>query len=163
VKEGLEFLLESRGWRYGQERLFEALPDGLLLGRDQLNLYFDGKAYEKGFHPSADDIRRFAAYVNDFNKRYGGDLGRLHAFLVVSGSFIAEEQALKDKATDLYAACGTQLCYLAAKDLGEIITILREKPSNRTAVNWMRIFSQMRIKPNSVTAEIKRVAKDQLK
>jgi len=127
------------------------------------NLYFDGKAYEKGFHPSADDIRRFATYVNDFNKRYGSDLGRLHAFLVVSGSFIAEEQALKDKAADLYAACGTQLCYLAAKDLGEIITILREKPSNRTAVNWMRIFSQMRIKPNCVTAEMKRIAKDQLK
>jgi hypothetical protein len=33
VKEGLQFLLESRGYRYGQNRLFESLPDGLVLAR----------------------------------------------------------------------------------------------------------------------------------
>ena len=42
-EECLEFLLECPVRRYGQERRFEPLPDGLALGRNKFNLYFDSK------------------------------------------------------------------------------------------------------------------------
>lgn len=160
VKEGLEFILESRGWRYGQDRLFESVPDGLVLGK--LNLYFDGKAYEKGYHPSADDIKRFAGYVNDFNERYAAAVGRIHSFLVVSGSFTAKKEALEKKATDFYARCGTQLCHVEAEEFGQIVTDVRLKCFNRSAIKWVNVFSRLRIDRSSITSELRRIAKDKI-
>jgi hypothetical protein len=160
VKEGLEFLLQSRGWRYGQERLFESVPDGIVLGR--LNLYFDGKAYKGGYHPSADDIKRFAGYVNEFNERYSTSVGRIHSFVVVSGSFTAKQNALEKKAADFYARCSTQLCYITAVDFGQIVTDVRLKCANRSAIKWANVFSQIRIEPMSVASELRRIAKDRI-
>lgn len=160
VKEGLQFLLDSRAHRYGQERLFESLPDGLVLGRKGLNLYFDTKAYENGFHPTADDIKRFASYVTDFNQRYEGFVGRLHCFLVVSGHFNGGGNALETKASDFYSFCSTRLCHITGKDLGQIISNIQKRCRNRTAVNWRKVLSQLLIKPDSVMKEISRIEKD---
>jgi len=162
VKEGLQFLLESRAYRYGQDRLFESLPDGLVLGRQKLNLYFDAKAYEKGFHPSADDIKRFSSYVNEFNDRYERFVGRLHSFLVVSGSFPADAKALEEKATEFYSLCSTKLCLITGKDLGHIINDVRTQCKNRSAIKWTKIFSQLLIKPGSIASELRRIKKDNI-
>jgi hypothetical protein len=160
VKEGLEFLLESRGWHYGQDRLFESVPDGIVLGK--LNLYFDGKAYKKGYHPSADDIKRFAGYVNEFNERYATSVGRIHSFVVVSGSFTAKKNALEKKAADFYARCSTQLCYVTAADFGQIVTQVRLASVNRSALKWANVFSQLRIEPTSIASELRRITKDRI-
>ena len=158
VKDGLEFLLESRGYHYGQDRLFESVPDGVVLGK--LNLYFDGKAYRGGYHPSSDDIKRFAGYVTDFNNRYESVLGRIHAFVVVSGSFTEKKNALENKASNFYALCNTQLCCMTASDFGQIVTDVRLQCANRSAINWAGIFSQLRIKPTSIASELRRISKD---
>ena len=160
MKEGLEFLLESRGWHYGQDRLFESVPDGIVLGK--LNLYFDGKAYKEGYHPSADDIKRFAGYVNEFNERYATSVGRIHSFVVVSGSFTAKKNALEKKATDFYARCSTQLCYVTAADFGQIVTQVRLTSVNRSALKWANVFSQLRIEPTSIASELRRITKDRI-
>jgi hypothetical protein len=160
VKEGLEFLLESRGWHYGQDRLFESVPDGIVLGK--LNLYFDGKAYKKGYHPSADDIKRFAGYVNEFNERYATSVGRIHSFVVVSGSFTAKKNALEKKAADFYARCSTQLCYVTAAEFGQIVTQVRLASVNRSALKWANVFSQLRIEPTSIASELRRITKDRI-
>jgi hypothetical protein len=162
VKEGLQFLLESRAYRYGQDRLFESLPDGLVLARPPLNLYFDAKAYEKGFHPSADDIKRFAGYVNDFNTRYASLVGRLHCFLVVSGTFTANNDALEEKANEFYSLCSTKLCHITAKNFGIIINAVREHCGNRSAINWVKILSRLVIEPSAVMDEIDRIKKDKI-
>ncbi len=160
VKEGLEFLLESRGWHYGQDRLFESVPDGIVLGK--LNLYFDGKAYKGGYHPSADDIKRFAGYVTEFNERYAASVGRIHSFVVVSGSFTAKKNALEKKAADFYARCGTQLCHVTALNFGQIVTEVRLKCTNRSAIKWANVFSQLRIEPKSIASELRRIVKDRV-
>ena len=162
VKEGLEFLLESRGYRYGQDRRFESLPDGVNLGPNRLNLYFDGKAYEQGFHPSADDIKRFAAYANEFNRRYEQLVGRLYCFVVVSGSFSASTDAIGEKADEFYSMCNTKLCHITARNFGSIILELRKNSVSRSAINWPRIFSRNVIEVSDVTSEIKRVQKDKV-
>ena len=38
-EECLEYMLECPVRRYGQERRFERLPDGLALGRNKLNIF----------------------------------------------------------------------------------------------------------------------------
>jgi hypothetical protein len=162
IKEGLEFLMESRGWHYGQDRIFESVPDGIVLGRNNLNLYFDGKAYKKGYHPSADDIKRFAGYVNDFNDRYAVYVGRIHSFLVVSGSFTKKKDALANKASDFYALCKTQLCHITAKNFGQIVTDIRVHCANRSAIKWANVFSQLQVEPKSIAAELRRVNKDKV-
>ena len=162
VKEGLQFLLESRAHRYGKDRLFESLPDGLILARPSLNLYFDAKAYEKGFHPSADDIKRFAAYVNEFNARYASYVGRLHSFLVVSGTFSGSEKALEEKANEFYSICSTKLCHITAKNFGLIIKLVREHSNTRSAINWVKIFSRLVIDPAAVAEELQRIKKDNI-
>ena len=161
IKESLEYLLESRGWRYGQDRLFESLPDGLILGRERLNIYFDGKAYEKGYHPSADDIKRFAAYTDDFNKRYSIHVGRLHAFLVVSGKF-SKPGALPEKASEFYSSCATQLCFLSGQELGNIVADVRAQPGPKSAIAWRNVFSRPRITRATVASELRRITKDDI-
>jgi hypothetical protein len=160
VAEGLQFLLESRAYWYGQDRLFESVPDGLVLA-PTLNLYFDGKAYEKGFHPSADDIKRFATYVNEFNTRYAPLVGgRLHCFLVVSGTFTGSANALEEKANEFYSLCATKLCHMTARNFGLIIKGVREHCGSRSAINWIKVFSRLIIEPASVTDELRRIKKD---
>ena len=160
IKEGLEFLLESRGHRYGQDRLFESVPDGIVLGR--LNLYFDGKAYRKGYHPSSDDIKRFAGYVNEFNANYASTVGRIHSFVVVTGNFTAKRSALETKATDFYARCKTQLCCVTASDFGQIVTDVRLKCPNRANIKWENVFSRLRFDPSVIAAELRRINRDKI-
>jgi hypothetical protein len=160
VKDGLEFLLESRGYHYGHDRLFESVPDGVVLGK--LNLYFDGKAYRSGFQPSSDDIKRFAGYVSDFNRNYGAIVGRIHSFLVVSGSFTEKKGALETKASNFYSQCATQLCCMTASDFGQIITDVRLSGVNRPAINWAHVFSQLRITSSLVKSELRRISKDKV-
>jgi hypothetical protein len=163
VKEGLQYLLDTRAHRFGQDRLFESLPDGLVLGRQKLNLCFDAKAYEKGFHPSADDIKRFASYVIDFNERYEQLVGKIYSFLVVSGSFTGNEKALEGKAADFYSLCGTKLCHVTSRNFGRIIQDVRTNCTNRQAIKWAKIFSLSAITPESIKSELRRIEKDNIK
>jgi hypothetical protein len=49
VREALEFVLGERVVRYGQERLFEARPDGLVLPSRNFYALYDAKAYSEGY------------------------------------------------------------------------------------------------------------------
>ena len=69
VQVGLEFLLSDRVIRYGQDRRFEDLPDGVALAGELILLY-DAKAYSHGYPISRASIRQFADYVKAFNARY---------------------------------------------------------------------------------------------
>jgi hypothetical protein len=80
VKEIMQFLLISPAKRYGSDRKFESLPDGIIIGKD-LIIQFDSKAYANGFEFKADDIERFSKYINSFNKTYGNILGRVYSSL----------------------------------------------------------------------------------
>lgn len=160
--DALQFLLECPVRRFGQERRFEPLPDGLVLGRDQLNIHIDAKAYEAEFHPSADDIRRFGSYVRDFNSRYEHFVGRISLFLVVSGSFSQDDAAIKAKTNDLLTECATPLVLLRAGDLGAAVERIRAMPHLRAAVNWRRIFVPDIVDLKRLDDELTRIRHDSI-
>jgi len=158
--ECFQFLLECPVRRFGQERRFEPLPDGLALGREKLNIYFDAKAYQEQFHPTADDIRRFASYIDDFNARYGTYVGRISLFLVISGSFSTDAIAIKDKSNDLLARCGTSLIFMTAANLAEAVHLVRSCSQARPAINWRNILVPDIFQLSNLTKELGRLKKD---
>lgn len=161
-EECLEYLLECPVRRYGQERRFEPLPDGIALGRNKFNLFFDAKAYSNGFHPTADDIRRFASYVVDFNNRYRNHVGAISVFLVISGSFSEDVNALKEKASEFLVESSTPLVMIKACDLASAIKLVRSANCRRTAINWRRILIPEVVDIARLEGEFRRVTKDDI-
>jgi hypothetical protein len=159
-EECLEFLLECPVRRYGQERRFEPLPDGLALGRNRFNLYFDAKAYGQEFHPSADDIRRFASYVRDFNVRYSSYVGPISLFLVISGSFSSDKDAIGEKINEFQAECGTPMAFIRASELANLVSESAKSLLSRAAINWRRVFAAQRFDIKRFRDELQRIKKD---
>ena len=127
TKQCLQFVTGRRSRRYGKERLFEPVPDGIVF--EDLAVLVDSKAYSAGFKIEADDIKRFASYVGDFNARYRHELGAIHSFVVVTGHFEQNIATLEGRRGELYAECQTQLTCLKASDLGEMVKLIRTAPS----------------------------------
>jgi hypothetical protein len=159
-EECLEFLLECPVRRYGQERRFEPLPDGLALGRNKFNLYFDAKAYGSEFHPTADDIRRFASYVKDFNLRYSSYVGPISLFVVISGSFSRDKNAIDDKISEFQTECATPMAFIRALDLANLVSECANSIQNRAAINWRRVFAAQIFDVKRFRDELNRIRKD---
>ncbi len=126
VHAGLQFILQDRVVRYGQERLFEAVSDGLVAGNRSPLMLYDAKAARDGYEVSADAIRQFGDYVRAFHSRYENLVGRLYGFLLVSGHFETEGR-LEDRSSELYAACNVPLRYLVADEMAKIVELLAER------------------------------------
>jgi len=149
VHAGLEFLLQEKVVRYGQERRFESVADGLVSGRRSILALYDCKAAKDGYDINRDSIRQFADYINDFHRRYAEYIGRLHAFLVVSGSFQSPE-TLASRSDELYAECQVRLVFLYADEMGKIVELLADRPAFRRSLDWRKIFSSTLIQAVAV-------------
>src|SRR5207248_1644653 len=157
-----QFLLECPVRRYGQERRFEKLPDGLSLGRDSFNLFFDAKAYHEVFHPSADDIRRFASYIEQFNQVYRQYVGAISIFIIVSGTFSTDDKAIAQKSNDLFAQCQTQLAFVESAELARMVNLVRPVAQIRGAVNWRNVIQPGRVSIGRLNAELEKIKKDKV-
>lgn len=161
VHSGLQFILQDKVIRYGQERRGEVVPDGLVLGRDSFHLLYDCKAAKDGYEISRTSIRQFADYVNSFHSRYEGYVGKLHAFLVISGKFKSDE-TLEGRSRELYSECRVPLVFLTATELGKIISLFADRPVLRQSVDWRVIFSGVSVSVASVESNIRAREKDKV-
>lgn len=160
--ECLRFILNHSARRYGIERRFESVPDGVALGSNGLVFYFDSKAYRKGYEISADDIRRFADYSADYNRKYEALLGRLHVFMVITGTFKQTRPILAQKSEELYSKCQTPLCCMTARELGLITILLQGNNRFRTALNWKKLLASPIVTFAAVSEQLRTLRKDQL-
>jgi hypothetical protein len=162
VRTGLEFVLGGRVIRYGQDRRFEARPDGLALPRDRFRALYDAKAYENGYPVSAEGIRQFRSYVNDFEQRYSAYLPRLNSFIVVSGSFTQSDTALRERFHEFVADPGIPLAFLKASVLAEIIELVADAPATRQSIDWARVFATPVVDSSRVRSEIEAIRRDRI-
>lgn len=162
VKECLQFIMMSPARRYGSDRLFESLPDGIVICKDGFMTLHDAKAYENGFNFSADDIKRFAGYVNDFNTRYGVYFGNIFAFIVITGHFNDSEASISNRSDELYKLCNCKLTCIEASELGEIVILLKNDQQYRGSIAWKNILSKIMIKKEHILSEIDRILKDKV-
>lgn len=161
VHAGLEFLLQEKVVRYGQDRLFETVPDGLVLGRRSILLLYDCKAAQDGYDIKRETIRQFADYVKAFHERYENYVGRLHSFLVVSG-FFQSPDTLTSRSDELYAECQVRLVFLSADEMGKIVAMLAERPAYRRSLDWRNIFSATVIKADKVKENLQARSRDKV-
>lgn len=159
TKQGLEFILQDRVIRYGQERLFEALPDGIVIGRRSPVLLYDCKAAAEGYDITSNTIRQFTSYVDDFHRRYESFLGRAYAFLAVSGRF-QSPGTLESRSAELYSKCGVKLCFLDAQNFSEIVGLFADRPAFRKAVDWNQVFARTVIESGKVKDDLEAREKD---
>lgn len=160
-KECLQFLLGGKGRRYGKERSFESLPDGAILGKG-VNILFDAKAYKNGFNPSADDLKRFQSYINDFNRKYAHFSEKIFSFVVVSGHFEVGEDALDDRSRELYEMCQTTLSFFTTKTLATITKIITENSELIDSLNWKRVLSHSIPNERLIMEQISKIKKDKI-
>lgn len=162
VKECLQFVMDSPARRYGSDRLFQKLPDAIVLGRDQLLLPLDSKSYSGGYSISSDDINRYAFYVNDFNKRYSGYVGKAFAFVIVTGTISDSEQSIQNRSQELYIQCGATICCLDSQTLGEFVELLINEPWIKSAIDWRKLFVKVKLTLSDFRQEVARVKKDKI-
>jgi len=162
VKECLQFIMESPARRYGIERSFESLPDGVVLSRQGFMLLLDSKAYAEGYGITADDMRRFQGYVNDFRMRYSSSFGPIMAFVVVAGHFSDSSNSITDRSLELYRLANSMLCCVTSQQLAEITQLLVNHPAERSSIDWKNIFIKPQIELQHVQAELNRISKDKI-
>jgi hypothetical protein len=162
VHAGLQFLLRSRIIHHGQARRGEAVPDGIAIGRSIPLMLYDAKAAGGGFDTSMEAVRQFADYVDEFHKAYESLLGRLSYFLVISGSFRGDEDALEDRSRAVQARCGVPLSFLTGETLGSIVESLIEEPLYRPALDWHLIFARPVVRLRDVQKQLRARTKDGL-
>ncbi len=162
VKECLQFIMQSPTRRYGKDRLFESIPDGVVICKNGMMILYDSKAYSNGFDFAADDIKRFASYVEEFNKRYSGMLGNVFTFTVITGKLNPSNASIAKRSKELYKKCNTNLSCITSRQLGDIVQLLQKEPNIRSSILWKNIFSELIIDSSIVQKEIARIKKDNI-
>lgn len=162
VQVGLEFILGGRVLRYGQDRRFEARPDGLALPSLSFRALYDAKAYKDGYPVTADSLRQFRSYVKEFEQRYKPYLPRLNSFIVVSGEFDRGDTALQHRYEEFISDPGIPLCFLRAQALADIIRLIAPVPAVRSSINWARVFARPIVESSHVQEEIDAIRKDRI-
>jgi hypothetical protein len=162
VHAGLQFILAEQVVRYGQNRRGEILPDGGAFGHRNPLFLYDAKAYESGYPLSRDGIRQFGDYVRRFHRKYETSVGRLAAFLVVSGHFADDSPALIRYSQDLQADCGIPLAYLTAAEMAQMTMALCKRPTFRNILDWNHILSRVIISFKDIRRHLTNAEKDRL-
>jgi len=160
TRAALEFIFAGRVIRYGQERLFEARPDGLAIPNPHFTALYDAKAYSNGYDVTLNTVRQFSSYVRDFQRRYSSYRQRINAFIAVSGAFQQTSETLESRSRELISECNVPLAFITAEKLGVIITMLRDHPSTRRSINWARVFADPVVNPERVRRDINAVLED---
>jgi hypothetical protein len=160
VRAALEFVLGTRVIRYGQDRLFEARPDGISLPDHGFTALFDAKAYAGGYEVTTTTLRQLREYVIDFSNRYNAYLPRINTFMLISSAFQQKDDALVTKSRDLIASCGVPITFVTSNILAQIIQIFLEHPAARRSVNWSRIFADPILEIGRVQTEVRAVLHD---
>ena len=161
VHAGLQFLLSGRVIRYGQERRFEAISDGIVAGKNTPLMLYDCKAAENRYEFSLTTIRQFADYVNDFHRRYEQFVGRLFAFLVISSEF-QDAEVLRSRSDELYSACSIPMLCLTTRTLSELVALFSNHIAFRSIVDWKKILIAPMVEIRKAREQIDARLRDQI-
>jgi hypothetical protein len=162
VHSGLQFLLRGRVIRYGQQRRFEVVPDGIVIANSSPPMLYDCKAAESGYDLSRNSIRQFADYVNSFRTRWGSFLSTpLHAFLVISSEF-QDVKVLQERSNELYGECAVPLVCMTAECLKDCVAEFVSKPHLRPAIDWRRVFVPPLVEMSVILKQIDARMRDEI-
>lgn len=160
--ECLQYIFESPTRRYGSDRLFEKLPDGIILCKGGFIILFDAKAYKDGFGFDSKTINSLKGYVEEFTNKYSTYFGKVFTVIVVSGHFNDSKKALTGRSDELYKECYCKISTVTGKEMGNIVQLLKVNPDIRGSINWKNVFANVTVKIKHVQKEINKINKDKL-
>lgn len=160
-KECFQFLFKTPVRRYGIDRSFESVPDGIILCNNTTAYLFDSKAYEGGFKFKSDDINRFERYVEDFNSKYSHIL-KIKSFIVISGDFKDSESSLSNRSMELMSRTQVPISCVSSETLAEMVRIIVDNPKYQQSINWSRILVKPLVKLASLNKQIENLEKDKI-
>lgn len=162
ASECLQYIFESPTRRYGSDRLFEKLPDGIVICKGRFMILFDAKAYKNGFEFDSKTMNSLRGYVEEFSQKYSGYFGSIFSVIVVSGHFNDSENAIKGRADELYKLCNCKISTVTGTVLGNMVQLLKDNPQIRGSINWKNVFANLIAETKYVQQEIDKIYKDKL-
>jgi len=162
TNECLQYIFESPTRRYGSDRLFEKLPDGIILCKGRFMILFDAKAYKDGFNFDSKTVNSLRGYVELFNQKYSSFFGSIFTVIVISGHFNDSKKALEGRADELYKLCNCKISTVTGNELGSIVQLLKDNPEVRGSIDWKNIFANVVVETKHVQQEINKIDKDKL-
>lgn len=162
ASECFQYIFESPTRRYGSDRLFEKLPDGIVLCKGRFMVLFDAKAHKDGFGFDSKTINSLKGYVEEFNKKYSSYFGIIFTVIVVSGHFNDSQNALEGRADELYKLCNCKISTVTGTELGDIVQLLKNNPDIRGSIDWKNVFANVIAGAKHVQQEIDKIHKDKL-
>lgn len=162
ASECFQYIFESPTRRYGSDRRFEKLPDGLVLCKGRFMILFDAKAYTNGFDFDSKTINSLQGYVEEFTQKYSGYFGNVFTVIVVSGHFNDSKNALEGRADELYKLCNCKISTVTGTEVGNIVQLLKNNPYIRGSINWKNVFANVIAETKYVQQEINKIHKDKL-
>jgi hypothetical protein len=162
VYAGLQFVLNSRVVRYGNQYTGTVLPDGAAIVGGRPLLMYDAKAASgAGYSVTRNTIRQFADYVTHFHRSYEAFLGRLHAFLVVSSDFRSNSNK-SARSAELIAECGVPLVYMRSATLAHLVSRMAHRPVLRNILRWPEVFTPPEITKLAIDKAIRSVDRERI-
>jgi hypothetical protein len=122
---------------------------------------YDAKAAQDGYEVTAEAVRQFKSYGDDFSRRYQSYL-RLNAFVVISGTFKHGSDTLARRSRELLAECGVPLTFLTASSLADVIALLAQHPKARRSIYWPKVFVEPVVDSQPVRTELEAVLRDDI-
>jgi hypothetical protein len=162
VSECLQYIFESPTRRYGSDRRFEKLPDGIVLCKGRFMILFDTKAYNKGFDFDSKTINSLKGYIEEFTQKYSSYFGSIFTVILVSGHFNDSKSALGYRTDELYKLCNCKISTVTGIELGNIVQLLKNNPDIKGSINWKNVFANVIAEKKYVQQEIDKIHKDKL-
>ena len=162
TSECLQYIFESPTRRYGSDRLFEKLPDGIVLCKGRFLVLFDAKAYKDGFEFDSKTINSLKGYVEEFTQKYSAYFGNIFSVVVISGHFNDSKKALEGRSDELYKLCSCKLSTITGVELGNIIQLLKDNSDIKGSVNWKNIFANTIAETKHLQQEMDKIRKDKI-
>jgi len=161
-RDCLQLLFGNRVIKYGQDRIFEALPDGIAFPSNNLPIMYDAKSYSSGYKLSRNSIRTFTDYINNYNSKYSHYTGKIYSFIIVSGFFADSKKSLENRARELYSDAQVLPVYLTTREFSKAVNIVKQNVQYRMSIDWKNILSNSFFNANDIRKNINKIKKDKI-
>lgn len=156
VADGLEFCFGRKVGRFGGRRRGLRVSDMIAQLPDSSLIVVDAKAYEGGIDVKWPALRPLVEYVQ-LQKQYQQERNEVVAALIVSSKFQRDKSALAKPASNFLGETRVPLCFITAKTLAGIVSIITHMPDFRNSISWKFLFTGGLIDVPSFRKQLNRV------
>ena len=155
VADGFELVFGRKVRRMGARKRGQRVSDMITQIPDGAVLVVDAKATAGTFSASISELRPLIEYARMQRLRQRGH-NEVFAAVLVAPAFEQDASGLNDVSKQFLAETGVPVAFLPATLLGQMVTLLSQRPDLRTAVHWRSLFSGGLIDVRDFQSELRR-------